>query len=238
MSTVPWLEQDPSLFPPLEHALDEPEGLLAVGGDLSPERLLNAYQHGCFPWYEDPQPILWWSPDPRCVIRPVDIHISKSLHKRLRKGDYEISFDRDFDAVIHHCATARGRSDGTWITPAMDEAYRALHRLGHAHSLEVWQNEELIGGLYGIAIGKVFCGESMFSLARDASKIALVHLAGQLQAWDFELIDCQVSNPHLLSLGAEEWARDYFAERLDSASKKAGPTPGPWQLDWRYQRPD
>ena len=201
-------------FPPVELAETEPDGLLAVGGDLSPTRLLNAYRHGIFPWYSEGQPLLWWSPDPRLVLYPERIHISRSLGKTLRNKPFTCSFDRDFEGVIRACAAPRRDQEGTWITGAMDAAYCELHRLGHAHSVEVWQEGQLAGGLYGIAIGRVFFGESMFSRRRDASKVALVHLARQLAAWDYRLIDCQVYTAHLASLGAEEIERALFCREL------------------------
>lgn len=224
MSTVNWLEPDNLSFPSIEHALDEPNGLIAVGGDLSVERLLAAYRMGIFPWYDSPQPILWWSPNPRMVLFPERVHISRSLAKKIRQQHFQLSFDRAFGQVIHHCAQVnRDGQPGTWIDDDMLDAYQQLHRLGHAHSVEAWFEGELVGGLYGIAIGRVFFGESMFSLQTDASKVAFVHMAKQLQAWGFPLIDCQVSNPHLLSLGAEEVSRSQFLDIVNSHIDLPGP---------------
>ncbi len=193
-------------FPPVELAWDEPNGLLAFGGDLSPTRLINAYQSGIFPWYNPEEPIYWWCPDPRAVLYPNNIHLSKSLRKSIRsklnKG-YEIRFDTDFANVVRSCAAPRDTSGGTWITNEMFFAYVELHKMGIAHSVEVWNDKnELVGGLYGIATGGVFSGESMFSKERDVSKIAFVALAWQLQNWGYSLIDCQIENPHLMSMGA------------------------------------
>jgi len=198
-------------FPPVEEA--EEIGLLAVGGDLSPQRLLLAYSLGIFPWYNPGEPILWWSPDPRCVLFPERIHISRSLHKVLRRGDFHVTFDQDFSAVIDTCRQLRAES-GTWITPEMRDAYVALHRLGFAHSVECWQQEELVGGLYGISLGYCFFGESMFSRIANASKVAMVRLCQQLQQKGFRLIDCQQSSEHLSSLGATEIPRATFSHLL------------------------
>lgn len=198
-------------FPPLHHAQDEPNGLIAIGGDLRPERLLGAYRRGIFPWYSVGQPILWWSPDPRTVLEPRALHVSRSLAKRVRNGGFELSFDEDFAAVIDACAVPRASESGTWITPEMRDAYLALHAQGHAHSVECRQAGELCGGLYGVAIGRLFFGESMFSRARDASKVALVQLCAWLDAWGYELIDCQMHTAHLASLGAREVTRAAFA---------------------------
>ena len=202
-------------FPPLEAA--SPEGLLAVGGDLNPDRLLSAYRQGIFPWYSDDQPILWWSPDPRAVLYPSKLHISKSLRKSLRTRGFEVSADRAFALVIAACAESRNRGEGTWITSGMQDAYCALHRMGYAHSVETWHNGELVGGLYGLAIGKAFFGESMFSRVTDASKTALVGLATSLAAEGYRFIDCQVVSEHLTSLGAEATPRDRFASELHEA---------------------
>lgn len=209
-----WLDAEDLAFPDLASALPSPNGLLAVGGDLRPERLLRAYQAGIFPWFEAGQPILWWSPDPRMVLFPAELHLSRSMQKFLRAHSWRISSDTAFEAVIAACAGARAGSDGTWITPAMAEAYGALHRAGHAHSVEVWEGEQLVGGLYGIAMGKVFFGESMFSRRSNASKLALADLAGKLLVAGYRLIDCQVANPHLASLGAREISRQEFGSLL------------------------
>lgn len=201
-------------FPPVEQAEREPDGLLAVGGDLSPQRLLNAYRHGIFPWYSDDQPLLWWSPDPRTVLIPERIKISRSLKKSLRNRPFRVTFDQAFGEVIDACAAPRKEADGTWITDEMKDAYSHLNHLGYAHSVEVWHQDKLVGGLYGIAIGQVFFGESMFSRVSDGSKIALVYLAMQLMEWRFKMIDCQLHSTHLISLGAEEISRHLFCQRL------------------------
>ena len=200
-------------FPAATDALVEPNGLLAAGGDLSVERLLYAYRHGIFPWYSDGEPILWWSPDPRCVLFPDHLRISRSLRKTLRNRPFEIRFDRDFRSVIESCAAARPGSTGTWITDEMIDAYCDLHAANHAHSVECWLDDRLVGGLYGVAIGPVFFGESMFSSARDASKLALVEL---VQSGRYQLVDCQLPSEHLFSLGAQSVAREQFLETLAS----------------------
>lgn len=204
-----------SSFPPVENALREPNGLLAVGGDLSPERLLEAYSKGIFPWFNADEPILWWSPNPRMVLFPDEIKISRSLRKTLKKNHYQIRTDGSFTQVMHACASPRKGQAGTWIHPEMIAAYTALHDMGLAHCVETWMDDELVGGLYGVALGQVFFGESMFSCVPDASKIALVHLAKQLQRWEFGLIDCQVKTDHLTSLGAREISRCEFSQQLD-----------------------
>lgn len=229
---LPWLDprDDNQPFPHPDNALTEPDGLLAVGGNLSPRRLLRAYRLGIFPWYSPGQPILWWSPDPRLVLFPERIQTSRSLRKTLRKGAFETTVDTDFAAVIGACAEPRASGPGTWITPEMHRAYCRLHRLGHAHSVEIWQQGELVGGLYGVALGRVFYGESMFSLASDASKVALVLLAAQLRRWDFAVIDCQVHTDHLFRMGAVEIPRATFLQLLDRYCPLPG-RPGPWQFD-------
>ncbi|MCG6542613.1 leucyl/phenylalanyl-tRNA--protein transferase [Pseudomonas sp. KSR10] len=209
-----WLQRDDLSFPPLEKAMRDPNGLLAAGGDLSPERLLAAYRHGCFPWYQDGQPLLWWSPDPRTVLFPEELHVSRSLRKKLRQGAFDITFDRAFRDVIEGCAGPRSYADGTWITTPMQEAYEKLHQLGIAHSVEVWQDERLVGGLYGLAMGRLFFGESMFSRTTDASKVGFVTLVERLRGWGFKLIDCQMPTQHLASFGARTIARQTFAEML------------------------
>ncbi|HHX82802.1 MAG TPA: leucyl/phenylalanyl-tRNA--protein transferase [Pseudomonadaceae bacterium] len=231
MSTqLQWLDDEDLAFPDPASALPSPNGLLAVGGDLRPERLLRAYQAGIFPWFEADQPILWWSPNPRMVLFPAELHLSRSMQKFLRRHPWRISSDSAFDAVVAACAGVRAGSDGTWITPAMAEAYGALHRAGHAHSVEVWEGEQLVGGLYGIAMGRVFFGESMFSQRSNASKLALADLAGKLQEAGYRLIDCQVANPHLASLGARNISRQQFCSLL----------PGREEIgrvaDWPYNR--
>lgn len=214
-------------FPHVDMAEREPDGLLAVGGDLSPTRLLNAYRHGIFPWYSDEQPILWWSPDPRTVLFPDRIRISRSLGKTLRNRNYRFTFDTAFTEVINACAMPQPGREETWITEEMKQAYIKLHELGFAHSAEIREDHRLVGGLYGIAIGRVFFGESMFSLTRDASKMALVHLARFLSERDFGLIDCQVYTPHLISLGAEEIERRHFCDLLRKFCSQPGIT-GKW----------
>ena len=213
-----WLEtSNPELFPDTNYALEEPDGLLALGGDLSIKRLTSAYQKGIFPWYSDGQPIMWWSPNPRSVLTPETIHISRSMRKTLKQNWFEVTFDKDFANVIYKCATAR--SEGTWITAEMQQAYIDLHYQGIAHSVEVWVQEKLVGGLYGIALDKVFFGESMFSEKTDVSKIAFIKLGQKLQADGFKLIDCQVESEHLTSLGAELIARNEFNNLLHSYCK-------------------
>ena len=222
----------PDAFPDPRTALREPDGLLAAGGDLSPARLLHAYRHGIFPWYSAGQPILWWCPNPRAVLYPQAVHISRSLRKALRQQHYEITLDSAFPEVMQACAMARpNQADaGTWITDEMQAAYVELHRLGHAHSIEVWMNERLVGGLYGVALGRIFFGESMFSHRTDASKIALVWLARQLEAWEFQLIDCQITSAHLQSLGSVNIPRDEFLALLDKHAAFEGRV-GTWQID-------
>jgi leucyl/phenylalanyl-tRNA--protein transferase len=210
MKPIVWLNPDSLDFPPVDQAFEDPPGLLAAGGDLRPERLLAAYSRGIFPWYDDDSPILWWSPDPRMVLQPAQVHVSRSLAKLIRQDRYRITMDTAFGDVIGHCANLRAEREGTWITDEMQAAYRQLHRLGHAHSVEVWQDDRLQGGLYGIAMGKLFFGESMFSLAPNTSKLAFVALARQLQHWGFAMIDCQMPTEHLHSLGASTLSRADF----------------------------
>ena len=224
-----WLKRDTLTFPPLTKAMREPNGLLAAGGDLSADRLVQAYRHGCFPWFSEGQPILWWSPDPRTVLFPEELHVSRSLAKLLRQQRYQVSFDRDFEAVIQACAAPRRDADGTWITDDMQDAYTELHNRGHAHSVEVWDNGELVGGLYGLAMGQLFFGESMFSRADNASKFGFVTLVKQLQAWGFVLIDCQMATRHLESLGARSIPRQQFADYLRDHLDQ--PTTAQWDLN-------
>lgn len=226
---IPWLEPTDS-FPPVAQALREPNGLLAAGADLSPERLLLAYRQGIFPWFNPGEPILWWSPDPRMVLLPEALKVSRSLARRLRRRDYEIRVDTSFAAVMAACAAPRPKQRGTWISPAMIAAYARLHRAGIAHSVESWTDGELVGGLYGVAIGKAFYGESMFSRVTDASKLAFAHLARQLERWEFGLIDCQMETAHLASLGAAPIARAEFLQCLDSLVNCADRS-GPWTFD-------
>lgn len=222
-----WLKRDDFSFPPLETALREPNGLLAAGGDLRPERLLAAYRHGCFPWYQEGQPLLWWSPDPRTVLFPDELHVSRSLRKRMRHGDYRVTFDKAFAEVIQGCAGPRSYADGTWITTPMQDAYVRLHEMGVAHSVEVWQQGQLVGGLYGLAMGELFFGESMFSRATDASKVGFVTLVERLREWGFALIDCQMPTRHLESFGARSIPRAAFAEALAMHLDR------PSAADWR-----
>lgn len=226
---IPWLTVDDP-FPPVNRALRDPDGLLAAGADLSQERLLEAYRHGIFPWYSEGQPVLWWSPDPRMVLAPAAMTISRSLRKRLQKKDYEVRVDTRFRDVMLGCAVPRADQAGTWITGDMAQAYAALHRAGFAHSVETWIGGELAGGLYGVSIGRVFFGESMYSRAPDASKIALAHLARQLVRWEFGLIDCQMATPHLASLGAREIARNDFMRALSELVNYPSRT-GSWGFD-------
>jgi leucyl/phenylalanyl-tRNA--protein transferase len=223
---IAWLGAD-TPFPPLATAQKEPNGLLAVGGDLSPRRLLDAYRRGIFPWYSEGDPILWWSPDPRMVLFPTELRVTRSLAKTLRNKAHEVRFDTAFDAVMRGCAAPRPGQGGTWIGPEMRTAYRKLHDLGYAHSAETWIDGELAGGLYGVAIGGVFFGESMFSRARDASKIALVGLVRRLAAEGFGIIDCQMHTAHLESLGAREIPRAEFARRVKDLVDYPR-TPGRW----------
>ena len=220
-----------SRFPPLASALAEPNGLLAAGGDLSPERLLAAYRRGIFPWYAEHQPILWWSPDPRMVLFPAEFAISRSLAKTLRNAAYEVRLDSAFSQVTESCAAPRAGAAGTWISGEMQAAYLRLHELGYAHSVETWIDGRLAGGLYGVAIGGVFYGESMFSRAKDASKIALAHLCRHLEHQGFAVIDCQMNTAHLASLGAREIRRSAFAALLANFTNLAASAyhaPGCW----------
>jgi len=244
---IPWLGQN-DLFPPLTSALREPNGLLAAGGDLSPQRLVDAYTHGIFPWFNPGEPILWWSPDPRMVLFPTELKVTRSLRKTLKKHDFELRVDTAFREVMAACAEPRDgqapasrdsdfqwpegheSSYGTWITPAMIDAYGELHRLGLAHSVETWVEGKLAGGLYGIGVGRMFYGESMFSRQADASKIAFVHLVRQLERWNFGMIDCQMKTAHLASLGAREIPRAEFSKRLTELVNSPGIN-CPWQFD-------
>jgi leucyl/phenylalanyl-tRNA--protein transferase len=226
---IRWLERSDD-FPPVEQALRRPNGLLAAGGDLSPERLLHAYRRGIFPWFSEGEPILWWSPDPRMVLVPAELKIGRSLAKTLRKADFEVRADSAFERVIQACSEPRPQQRGTWITDAMRAAYARLHGLGVAHCVETWRGGELIGGLYGVALGRMFYGESMFSRATDASKIALVYLVRQLQKWKFGLIDCQMNTPLLASFGAREIARAQFTRQMAELVNYPN-VPAPWVLE-------
>jgi leucyl/phenylalanyl-tRNA--protein transferase len=226
---IRWLGPEDA-FPAVETALADPNGLLAAGGDLSPERLLDAYTRGIFPWSADEEPVLWWSPDPRMVLFVRELHVGRSLRRRLRAGGYVVTADTAFEEVMEGCAAPREDADGTWITSKIVEAYSTLHRLGYAHSVETWMNGQLAGGLYGVAIGRMFFGESMFTRRTDASKIAFVQLVRQLERWGFELIDCQMQTSHLASLGAREIPRRLFLEHMRSLTARPG-VPSPWRFD-------
>jgi leucyl/phenylalanyl-tRNA---protein transferase len=216
---IPWLQKN-APFPPVESALQSPNGLLAAGADLSPQRLLDAYSRGIFPWYSEGQQIMWWSPNPRMVLVPQEFKPSRSLAKTLRNKEYEVRFDTSFRDVMLACSEPRDGQGGTWISPEMMEAYCALHELGYAHSVETWIDGRLAGGLYGVAVGKMFYGESMFARETDASKIALAHLAQQLVVQNFGLIDCQMSTSHLASLGAREIPRKEFINIINNLCKE------------------
>ena len=226
---IPWLAPDQP-FPPVQRALREPNGLLAAGGDLSLHRLLDAYRHGIFPWYSEGEPVLWWSPDPRMILVPGEIAISRSLRKRIRSRVYDVRADTCFATVMRACAEPRQGQAGTWITEDIVAAYSALHAAGIAHSIETWHEGTLVGGLYGVAIGRMFYGESMFTRATDASKVALAHLARQLERWRFGMIDCQMQTEHLASLGARTVPRRDFLLLLADLINYPVPT-GPWRLD-------
>ncbi|MCF6253128.1 MAG: leucyl/phenylalanyl-tRNA--protein transferase [Thiomicrorhabdus sp.] len=233
-----WLETTPVTFPPTHLALPDPNGLLAIGGNLTPEWLLHAYSKGIFPWFNPEEPILWWSPNPRSVLFIDELKIKRSLRKTIQKWtktpDFSVTLDQDFTGVMHACASVpRKDQAGTWITPAMLTAYTKLHQSGHAHSVEVWQDGQLVGGLYGIAIGKMFFGESMFSNVTDGSKVALVALSMQLKEWGFKLIDTQVETPHLNSLGASQIKRVEFEGLMNQQINQPFNTQK-WQLstDW------
>lgn len=226
---IPWLGiEDP--FPPVTRALREPNGLLAAGADLSVVRLTEAYRRGIFPWYSAGQPLLWWSPNPRMVLFPPELKLARSLRKRLRRRDYVIRCDSAFDAAVRACAAPRAGQSGTWITEEMIAAYGALHRHGLAHSVETWIDGELVGGLYGVALGRMFYGESMFTRATDASKIALVHLVKQLARWNFGMVDCQMQTAHLASFGAREIPRAEFTRSLQELVNYPQ-SPAEWRFD-------
>jgi leucyl/phenylalanyl-tRNA--protein transferase len=214
----------------VELALRDPNGLLAAGGDLSPERLLDAYARGIFPWFGDDDPLLWWSPDPRMVLAAGDLRISRSLRRVLQSGRFHVTMDTAFAEVMAGCAEPRPGQDGTWITPEIADAYARLATLGFAHSVEAWSDGTLAGGLYGVAIGRMFFGESMFSRVSDASKVALVHLVRQLERWGLPIIDCQMSTPHLASLGARDIARTDFVRAVGRLVRQPA-VPAPWRFD-------
>lgn len=226
---IPYLDsEDP--FPPVDNAMREPNGLLAAGGDLSPARLLDAYRRGIFPWFGDEDPLLWWSPDPRMVLFVDELRVSRSLRKAIRSGRFTVTADRAFSAVMSGCAEPRADQDGTWITTEMRAAYARLAAMGYAHSVEAWAGGDLVGGLYGVAIGRVYFGESMFARVTDASKVAFVTLVRQLQLWGFRLIDCQMPTAHLASLGAREIPRREFLAEVERAVLKPA-IPSPWTLE-------
>lgn len=232
---VPWLaDRDP--LPPVTQALRRPNGLLAAGGGLSVRRLVEAYSRGCFPWYSEGEPVLWWSPDPRMVLVPGELHVPRSLARRLRRGDFTLTADLAFADVMAGCAQPREDQAGTWITAEMVQAYRALHAAGHAHSIEAWQDGLLVGGLYGVALGRAFFGESMFTRVPDASKAALVTLVAQLQRWSFGIVDCQMATEHLARFGAHEVPRAAFLQQLETLVHLE-PPPVPWRLDAVWHTP-
>jgi leucyl/phenylalanyl-tRNA--protein transferase len=220
-------------FPDVDMALDEPNGLLAIGGDLTPQRLIRAYQQGIFPWYSDDSPIMWWSPDPRMVLIPAQFQPSRSLRKILRRGDFSITCDQAFNQVISACAEPRHEDEGTWITEQMMSAYNELHRRGIAHSIEAWADSHLVGGFYGVSIGQVFFGESMFSRKSNASKAALATFMQSAQSWQYQLVDCQVYSDHLANMGANSIPRKQFTQLLDKYSQAQLSTEA-WQQisDW------
>lgn len=224
---IPWLGPE-TPFPPVSSALRSPNGLLAAGGDLSPKRLLAAYRLGIYPWFSDGDPILWWSPDPRMVLVPGEFRVTRSFAKTLRNTRYEVRVDTSFRTVMEACAAPRDGQDGTWITASMIDAYVRMHELGHAHSFETWIDGELAGGLYGMAVGRVIFGESMFTRVRDASKIALAHLVLHARTHGFELIDCQMETSHLASLGARPIPREEFSARI-AELVNSDPEPQRWE---------
>jgi len=231
---IPLLHDD-TPFPPVEQALSSPNGLLAAGGSLTPERLLNAYRRGIFPWFNPGDPVLWWSPDPRMVLFPEEVKISRTLRKTLRSGIYEVRMDTAFEQVMRACAAPRDAQGGTWITEDMLAAYVRLHLMGVAHSVETWHEGVLAGGLYGVDIGRMFYGESMFSRKSDASKVALIHLAAQLQQWGYGMIDCQMHTPHLASLGAREISRSEFIRHVQELTDGPDTTAARWKFDSGHQ---
>jgi leucyl/phenylalanyl-tRNA--protein transferase len=221
--SIHWLDQNIDAFPHYQYALEEPNGLLAAGGDLNPQRILNAYSLGIFPWYNPGEPILWWSPNPRSVIYPAKFKPSRSLRKVINRQQLTLTFDSCFSEVIEKCSEPRADEGGTWIDSDMKAAYEKLHEMGYAHSVECWLDKELVGGLYGIALGGAFFGESMFSRCSNASKVAFAGLCRQLNIWGFSVIDCQVHNTHLESLGAVEISRDVFLAKLNTALTQSNP---------------
>ncbi|AVG16783.1 MULTISPECIES: leucyl/phenylalanyl-tRNA--protein transferase [Chromobacteriaceae] len=230
---IPWLGPEP-VFPPASQALSHPNGLLAAGGDLSSRRILTAYSEGIFPWFSEGEPILWWSPAPRMVMFPDELKVSRSLAKTLRNLDYEVRVDAAFFEVMRACSEPRAGQDGTWIVPEMVAAYCRLHQLGYAHSFETWMDGELVGGLYGVSIGRMFYGESMFSRRRDASKLAFVHMVRHLQAQGVAMIDCQMHTEHLASLGARLIPRDVFLATLKESIRHPQPDQM-WDYHYRHE---
>ena len=232
MSAIAWIPPNapPCAFPPPSRALVEPNGLLAAGGDLSSERLLSAYRRGIFPWYGPGEPILWWSPDPRAVIEPGTTHLSRRLARSMKGSALHFTLDQAFADVMAACAAPRPHQTGTWLGASMQQAYQRLHEKGFGHSIEIWEGCRLVGGLYGVGLGRAFFGESMFSRATNASKMALLVIGEQLRRWQFTLFDCQVSSPHLLRMGAIEIPRAEFLDRLSAAVAQPD-KPGPWRLD-------
>jgi leucyl/phenylalanyl-tRNA---protein transferase len=239
MPAIAWIDPDmpADSFPPVQRALRSPPGLLAAGGDLSPPRLLAAYRRGIFPWYSEGEPILWWSPDPRAVIFPDQVHIARRLARRMRQQPFTIRMDQDFGGVLSACAAPRGEQAGTWLVPEMRRAYLHMHELGYAHSVETREGDTLVGGVYGLALGGVFFGESMFSHRTDASKIALVHLCRRLHESGFILFDCQVASPHLERMGANSIAREQFLQHL-RRGLAISPASNTWQIHEAPAWPD
>ncbi|MFT5082574.1 MAG: leucyl/phenylalanyl-tRNA--protein transferase [Lentisphaeria bacterium] len=234
MSRLTWLDENSLAFPPTSLALEDPNGLLAVGGDLSCERLIEAYNRGIFPWFSDNQPYLWWSPSPRMIIIPSEVHFGRTLRKQLRKNQFNITVDQCFEEVIERCSKINRNGEvGTWISDEIIRSYTRLHHMGLAHSIETRQNGILVGGLYGVSIGKVFFGESMFSQVSGASKIAFSYLAKQLSLWNYELIDCQIHTDYLQSFGAQEVSRERFEVLLNIAVQQKGTTD--WSASWSPQ---
>jgi leucyl/phenylalanyl-tRNA--protein transferase len=226
---IPFLESDDP-FPPAELALRNPNGLLAAGGDLSPARLLDAYAQGIFPWFGEEDPLLWWSPDPRMVLYVRELRVSRSLRRTIRSRRVRVTADTAFDDVVTGCASPRPGQDGTWITPEMHAAYRRLFDMGYAHSIEAWNGHRLVGGLYGVALGRMFFGESMFTRENDASKVAFVHMVAQFGRWHVPLIDCQMPTSHLASFGAREIPRPQFLDQMQHQLGEPA-LPAPWRLD-------
>ena len=231
------LNEDPTWFPPPSLALEQPPGLLAIGGDLSPQRLYNAYLNGIFPWFNEDEPILWWSPDPRAIINIGTVRLNKTLKKFLRRCNYQLSTNMAFEKVITACAEPRADNEGTWILPEMRQAYIGLHMQNHAHSIEILNDDKLIGGLYGVLVGNCFCGESMFSKSANASKLALLMLERLLSNTDTAFIDCQLPNPHLMNMGATLISRDVFLQKLKLATKSSVPKSlfSPKFIEWRSE---